>query len=99
MAATHEVNGTHLHVRRASRRAGGRIAGLPKSVKVSELNRFFGFRSEGESGDGKVSREWTGEVGGAPVSVWDYRGARWSVGGSMAGALLLAQVLGVELER
>lgn len=57
---------------------------LSPVIAAKTISEICG-KSEGASGDGKVKNEWnvreisTGEV----LSIWDYRGAKWSCFGSV----------------
>ena len=68
-------------------RGGGKSGSLPHTVTPLEITAaLHGVEPEDYtvlSGDGKVTIQWNAETGlGDFVSVWDYKRAKWSVGGN-----------------
>src|SRR4051812_42851603 len=63
--------------------AGTALMGyLPAELTEAEISAFMGFQPI-ITDDGKTTREWIGETpAGAVVTVYDYKGDRWHVGGS-----------------
>jgi hypothetical protein len=92
-----------MHFRRVEKMPPhGRCGQLPSSLTVEQLTQVFGEPEDAfERSDRKQRFEWRMKFDdGTWASIWDYKGARWSVGGLGAEGLLrgeIEHVLGVVL--
>lgn len=80
---------------RTRERCGGRQGCLPSEITRERLIEVFG---ESEGACEKVNDQWFMKFeDGTMAGIWDYYGARWSIGGWSEDAVKrVCEVLGVE---
>lgn len=79
--------------------SGGLVGYMPEGTKISDINRILGFRAQhGKSSDGKMTKSWVFTIDGVEGHIYDYKGSKWHVGGSVAAFKLLALHLGCTID-
>ncbi len=75
--------------------SGGKRGELNSTVyTVEKLTEIFGNPTEFEEG-GKTTMEWSLTIGDVFISIYDYRGFKWSIGGQTeASVAILSLYLG-----
>ena len=78
----------------------GRCGSLPASLTVEDLTQVFGEPDDAfVRSDGKVRHEWFLRFDdGTEAAIWDYKGARWSVGGGPDAEQLLREEIEFALD-
>jgi len=60
-----------------------RIGVFSKNVTIKKIRSVFG-KDIGCSSDGKTTHEWISKIDGEIVTIYDYKGDRWHVGGKVS---------------